>query len=603
MRGQVRRLTLCAAALACGCAGRGPQPPASPDPPPAAAPAPRSADEDLRRLPGQAAPKPAAPPLHDLNRNSGLSPVAPPLTWEGADKLPVPDRWRLLNSLGLMQQRWYDPYNQNTLKGDKPVFGEDWFFSLGVVSDTVYEPRELPTPVGPQSTSGAGSLDVFGAGRQQLSNQNLIVALVLFKGDTTFRPPDLEFRFTPVFNLNYTESREERLLRIDPRAGDNRSDQHIGIQELFVDYHIRNVSDRYDFDSVRLGIQPFSTDFRGFLFQDNQLGLRLFGTRSNNRFQYNLGWIRRLEKDTNSGLNAMEDALREDDIVLANVYWQDFPSLGFISQLTAVHNRNRESETFYDNNGFLARPFSFGNEKPRDYDVTYLGYNGDGHFGRLNLTTALYWAFGEESEGVYRQAPRDISAAFAAVEASVDFDWTRVRLSALYGSGEDDPFDDEANGFDAIFENPIFAGADTNFWIRQAVPLVGGGVVALSARNGVLNSLRHSKEHGQSNFTNPGIVLAGLGADFDLTPELRLSTNGNYLAFDRTAVLELARNQGDIARDIGFDLSAALIWRPYFSQNVILRLSGSSLIPGRGYTDLFPDRNPYSVLANLILAY
>jgi len=50
-----------------------------------------------------------------------------------------------------------------------------------------------------------------------------------------------------------------------------------GVQEAFVDYHIRNVSERYDFDSVRVGIQPFQADFRGFLFNDQQLGFRLFG--------------------------------------------------------------------------------------------------------------------------------------------------------------------------------------------------------------------------------------------------------------------------------------------------------------------------------------
>ena len=58
-----------------------------------------------------------------------------------------------------------------------------------------------------------------------------------------------------------------------------RNDHFVGIQEAFVDNHLRNVSERYDFDSIRIGIQPFSTDFRGFLFQDNQLGVRLFGTR------------------------------------------------------------------------------------------------------------------------------------------------------------------------------------------------------------------------------------------------------------------------------------------------------------------------------------
>ena len=46
------------------------------------------------------------------------------------------------------QERWFDPYNRNVLKGDLPVHGDDWFFNLGVISDTVYELREVPTPVG-----------------------------------------------------------------------------------------------------------------------------------------------------------------------------------------------------------------------------------------------------------------------------------------------------------------------------------------------------------------------------------------------------------------------------------------------------------------------
>ena len=62
----------------------------------------------------------------------------------------------------------------------------------------------------------------------------------------------------------------------------------------------------------------------------------------------------------------------------------------------------------------------------------------------------------------------------------------RAAPDALFQSGDKDPFDGKATGFDAILENPQFAGADTSFWIRQAVPLIGGGGVALSGRNGVL---------------------------------------------------------------------------------------------------------------------
>jgi hypothetical protein len=67
--------------------------------------------------------------------------------------------------------------------------------------------------------------------------------------------------------------------------------------------------------------------------------------------------------------------------------------------------------------------------------------------------------------------------------------------------------------------------------------------------------------------------------------------------------VEAARNQGGIDTDIGLDLSTALIWRPFMQQNVVLRVSGAMLLPGKGFEQLFPDDTPYSVLTNLILTY
>jgi hypothetical protein len=542
---------------------------------------------------------PVPPQRSVLPRHYSSTPRPTAEQYVGA--VPIPDRWRIVDSLGY-QDRWYDPYNQNTLKGDKPLY-DDWFFNLSAISDSVVELREVPTPVGLVSTDSAGSLDVLGDTKQTLFNQNVALEFVYLKGDTIFRPPDWEFRFTPVFNYNYTELDEINGVNADPRNGTDRNDDHVGIQAAFIDYHIRDVSEQYDFDSVRVGIQPFSSDFRGFLFQDAPFGVRLFGNRDNNIFQYNLAWFRRLDKDTNSGLNDVSEDLRDDDIFVANLYWQDQPKTGFFSEFTVVYNRNREDDTLFDNNDFIVRPASLGQERPRKYDVTYLGYNGDGHFGRLNLTTSLYVALGEEDGGVYTAEDSDIEAWFFAIEPSMDFDWIRTRVSFLYGSGDDDPFDDKSQGFDAIFENPQFAGADTSYWIRQAVPLIGGGRVALSQRNGVLNSLRSSKDQGQSNFTNPGIFLLGGGIDMDLLPELRLSFNANYLAFAETEVLEVARAQKDVDEEIGWDLSAAVIWRPLMSQNVVLRLSYAQLLGGEGFEDLYGDEDPYSLLFNLILTY
>jgi hypothetical protein len=180
-------------------------------------------------------------------------------------------------------------------------------------------------------------------------------------------------------------------------------------------------------------------------------------------------------------------------VFVANLYRQDFPWLGYSSQLVLAHNRNREAgEVRYDDNGFIQRPSSLGLERARDYDVSYFGYNGDGHVGRFNLSLSAYAALGEEELGTFTDQESDIRAWFTAAEVSRDFDWIRARATLVYASGDDDPFDDVAGGYDAIFENPLLAGADTSFWIRQPVPLIGGGRVSLSGRNGVLNSLRSS---------------------------------------------------------------------------------------------------------------
>jgi hypothetical protein len=234
-----------------------------------------------------------------------------------------------------------------------------------------------------------------------------------------------------------------------------RSDAFVGVQELFYDKHLRNTSDRYDFDSIRVGIQPFSSDFRGFLFQDNQLGVRLFGTRDNNRLQYNLAAFWRLEKDTNSGLNAILRSPRDDFVLTANVYRQDLPVPGMTSQFSATWNINREKgDVQVDTNGFPVRPALIGELRGRDYDAIYLSYNADGRIGRVNLTASATYLLGSNRNSIFTGESTKISAFFVAAEPSIDFNWVRVRLSGLYASGDSDPFDGVDRGYDAIFENP-----------------------------------------------------------------------------------------------------------------------------------------------------
>ncbi len=491
-----------------------------------------------------------------------------------------------------------------------PIKGDDWFFVANLISDSVYEPRTFPIPVGVQTTQDPDRNNVFGHDFSQVFSQTFIAGFALLKGSTTFKPPSIEYRVTLAYNVNYVDVPERRVLFVEPSRPSHRLDQFFGVQEAFVDYHFSQFdNDRFDFISIRAGIQPFQSDFRGFLFNDQQLGVRLFGSRDNNRFQFNLGAFWRLEKDTNSGLNAILRKPRDDFVFAANAYRQDFLIPALTSQITVVYNMNREANDIQiDTNGFPVRPALLGTLRGREYDVVYLGYNMDGRVGRVNLTGSFYWALGEDRNSFFTDRPANINAQFAAVEASYDRNWMRFRLSGAYASGDSDPYDDTEGGFDAIFENPVFAGADTSYWIRQTIPFAGGGrAVAVNGRNGILNSLRSSKEQGQSNFNNPGLMLLGIGADFDLTPQLRLSANANHLWFENTATLQVLRNEGSIPRDIGFDLSAAAIWRPKATQNLVFRLSAATLRAGDGFRDLFTARGGgrefVSVLANVVLTY
>ncbi|MGB3844728.1 MAG: hypothetical protein WA940_02570 [Sphingopyxis sp.] len=588
---------------------------------------------DGRRRPGY------RPDLPDrlTQDNAGALRPPPPEAFPGIqDQLPVPDRWRLIESLGVVKERWFDPYHQNTYKGDRalciategeqerrarlgearcktPKFlglkGDDWFFVANAVSDTVFEPRTFPIPVGVQTTSRPGSLDVFGKNRSFVAAQTFIAGFALIKGSTAFKPPDVEYRLTLAYQANYVDVPERRVLDVRPSKASHRYDSFLGVQELFVDKHLGNTSDRYDFYSVRVGIQPFQSDFRGFLFNDSQLGIRLFGNRDNNRFQYNLAAFWRLEKDTNSGLNDITQTPRSDFIFTGNLYRQDFPAVGLTSQVSVTYNMNREKDDVQiDHNGFPVRPALLGDLRGRAYDVVYLGYSADGRIGRINLTASLYAALGEDRNNFFTSKPAEIRAGFGAVELSYDHDWMRFRLSGLYATGDGDPYNNTEGGFDAIFENPIFGGADTSYWIRQTIPFAGGGrVISINGRNGILNSLRSSKEEGQSNFNNPGTIFLGAGADFDLSPQFRISTNLNHLWFENTSSLQALRMEGSIPKDIGWDLSVATIWRPKATQNIVGRLSAAVLLPGEGFKDLFENKQRedayVSILANLILSF
>ena len=175
--------------------------------------------------------------------------LAPPPT--GAAPAPqrreTPDRWRIEfpeydrygdrgargRDIPFKRGRWWDPYNQNVLKGDYPIKGDKLFMILTAVSSTNVEQRRAPTPSG-VSAVDPESAEFFGRPEEFAASETLQFSFELFHGDTTFKPRDWAIKFSPTFSVpNYLNARENGVVNIDVRRGTNRTDWHASLEEAF----------------------------------------------------------------------------------------------------------------------------------------------------------------------------------------------------------------------------------------------------------------------------------------------------------------------------------------------------------------------------------
>ena len=533
----------------------------------------------------------------------------------------VPNRWALeqpdyrrYSQRGeyiYTKPRWYDPFQRDRFKGDEPIWpellGQQTFLNITASSETFFDGRRVPSPSN-VSSARPGSSGFFGKGEQAFFDQTLRFALDLFHGDAGFKPVDWRIRITPEFSLNNLKVRELGLVGPDSRSGSNRFDDHLGLQEAFVEVKLRDLGPNYDFVSARAGIQQFNADFRGFLFVDEQPALRIFGNLHSDRIEYNLAYFHFLEKNTNSGLNTFDR--RHQQVLLGNVYLQDLFFPGYTAEFVVAWNKDDPS-LHYDDNGFLVRPAPIGNvinQTPgagpilHGIRVGYFGWLGGGHIHRLNLTHAFYQALGEDTFNPIAGRRVTVNAQMAAAEISYDKDWIRYRVSAFYTSGDANPRDGRARGFDSIVDLPNFAGGLFSFWNREGIRLLGSGVL-LTTPGSLISSLRASKEEGQANFVNPGIFLANAGADFEITPKLRGFANFNFLRFQRTEALEFLLFQSPIHHTIGEDFGIGVEYRPPLTENIVLTGGASALQPGQGFKDIYTSRTLFSLFGSVKLTF
>jgi len=529
----------------------------------------------------------------------------------------VPNRWALeqpdyrrypqKGDYIYTKQRWYDPFNRNRFKGDEPIWpellGQQVFLNVTASSESFFDGRRVPAPSN-VSSARPGSSGFFGKGEQAFFDQTLRFSFDLFHGDAAFKPVDWRIRITPELSLNNLKVRELGLVGPDPRSGTNRFDDHVGLQEAFVEVKLHELGPNYDFISARAGIQQFNADFRGFLFVDEQPALRIFGNLHSDRIEYNLAYFHFLEKNTNSGLNTFDR--RHQQVLLGNVYLQDFFFPGYTAEFVIAWNKDDPS-LHYDDNGFLVRPSAIGNvinQNPgggpilHGIRVGYFGWLGSGHIHKLNLTHAFYQAVGEDTFNPMAGRRVTINAQMAAAEISYDKDWIRYRVSSFYTSGDANPRDSRARGFDSIVDLPNFAGGLFSFWNREGIRLLGSGLL-LTTPGSLIPSLRASKEEGQANFVNPGIFLANAGADLVITTKLRGFANFNFLRFERTEPLEFLLFQSPIHHTIGEDFGLGVEYRPPLTENIVLTGGAAALQPGQGFKDMYTSRTLFSLFGSV----
>src|SRR5262249_22837139 len=124
-----------------------------------------------------------------------------------------------------------DPYNQNTLKADRPIGGHT-FLNLNLQLNSTINPGETAEGL----PGGGTSKLVF--------NQNHVFGAEIFGGDTVFEPKRWAVRATGVLNLNRTSVGSLSFGNLKANAAEKTN---LSAEELFGEYRLAVISPNFDF--------------------------------------------------------------------------------------------------------------------------------------------------------------------------------------------------------------------------------------------------------------------------------------------------------------------------------------------------------------------
>lgn len=316
--------------------------------------------------------------------------------------------------------------------------------------------------------------------------------------------------------------------------------------------------------NIRAGIQDYKSDFIGSIYNDTDLGLRVTGSYKG--VDWSLYGTNRLENDLLSDFNQIS-SFRDQQVYIAHLQF----NIGKTTVKPSIHfNIDEEGDH---------RRGRVGREE--DVEAFYIGFTTYGPIGPVNLLTGLYGVFGsQDNVSLVGAIPlRDQNVRAFAGYIDVSYPMLNGKMTphtgVFYVSGDSDPFDGDATGFDAISDHVDVWGSK-GFMIDDRVALGALGGRTFMRHDSPYTSLRDTDAN--SNYVNPGAVAVNIGLNTKPFDKLSLDTNFTQFWWRETDSLEAILGALGVPNNLGNTLGFEVNMEASYKLTDKLNLNASGTI-------------------------
>lgn len=319
---------------------------------------------------------------------------------------------------------------------------------------------------------------------------------------------------------------------VDERGGKSYESSNFGLERLHGTFKLpMNMRLHAGYDIWGVDV----IDAAGLVYGDDNPGFWLTGDYDT--FSFNVGYFK-LGESNFQVFNTIDNfGGNDDDRDLYAGYLTFEPSEGQKFQPFYTFDRIRSVPV----GTFFNRLTDSMGDVP-DTNVHHIGAYYTGDFGLMELFLEGVYEFGKAKDTGLAQGDFDVSAYAASADLALNLDdmfgfGVKPHIGAIYTSGDDDPTDDELNGYTGV-ENAqrfsqYFGGentiiGDTNFVLGSVLygylpELYGNGTPVFTG------GLQNFAGFGSGRGDNPGMTMTSAG--ITLTPERFLIFRTNVNSF------------------------------------------------------------------------